>query len=154
MYLNNEIAQNLESGKNSFLIFPKIKNKWLNTKNFPHNFYLKRLIFNHIILVTFPPVVFFTFFFYTDNGSLLTILTFLLLTFKERSLSSCLFGIIALFFRQTSLIWIFFATCISILYQKSRLGQTIRTVDKDLLATGLNPFLRYNWDQVGSNIHS
>jgi len=101
-----------------------------------------------LIQVTFPPVVFFTFFFYTDNGSLLTILTFLLLTFKERLLSSCLFGIIALFFRQTSLIWIFFATCISILYQKSRLGQTIRTVDKELLATGLYPFVRYNWDQV------
>ena len=98
--------------------------------------------------VTFPPVVFFTFFYYTDNGSLLTILAFLLLIFKEKTFSSCLFAIAALFFRQTSLIWIFFTTCISILYQNSRLGETIRTVDKELLTIGLNPFVRYNWDQV------
>ena len=80
---------------------------------------------------TFPLLVFFSFFYYTDSGSLGMVLLYLISTFRHSPFFSIIFAISALFFRQTNIIWIFFASTISILYQKNQLGKVVRNVDKE-----------------------
>jgi len=97
--------------------------------------------------------VFFSLFYYTDNGSLLSVLLYLQLNLLEASLLVTFpVGFISLLFRQTNIIWLLYSTAISILYRDDELGEFIRSVDKQLvlLSDNFRPFSRYFWDNIAS----
>ena len=103
--------------------------------------------------LTFPMFVFFSLFYYTDNGSLLSVLLYLQLNLLEASvLVTAPVGLIALLFRQTNIIWLLFSVAISILYRDDDLGEFIRSTDKQLvlLSDNFRPFTRYFWDNITS----
>lgn len=54
----------------------------------------------------------------------------------------------SLFFRQTNIIWIFFCSTVSLLYQKTTLSERIRTMDKEILAIKIEPHRRYFYDEL------
>ena len=61
----------------------------------------------------------------------------------------------SLFFRQTNIIWIFFCSTVSLLYQKTKLSERIRTMDKEILSVKIEPHRRYFYDEliaVGSHL--
>ena len=106
-----------------------------------------------IMHLTFPMFVFFSLFYYTDNGSLLSVLLYLQLNLLEASLLvTAPVGFISLLFRQTNIIWLLYSTAISILYRDDELGEFIRSTDKQLvlLSDNFRPFTRYFWDNITS----
>ena len=106
-----------------------------------------------IMHLTFPMFVFFSLFYYTDNGSLLSVLLYLQLNLLEASLLVTVpVGFISLLFRQTNIIWLLYSTAISILYRDDELGEFIRSADKQLvlLSDNFRPFTRYFWDNITS----
>ena len=61
-----------------------------------------------IMHLTFPMFVFFSLFYYTDNGSLLSVILYLQLNLLEASLLVTVpVGFISLLFRQTNIIWLY-----------------------------------------------
>ena len=106
-----------------------------------------------IMHLTFPMFVFFSLFYYTDNGSLLSVILYLQLNLLEASLLVTVpVGFISLLFRQTNIIWLLYSTAISILYRDDELGEFIRSADKQLvlLSDNFRPFSRYCWDNITS----
>jgi len=100
-------------------------------------------------LLSYPLLLFFGCFYYTDNISLLVVLCYLLLQIREAQPMSLTVGIVALFCRQTNIVWLFFASAIAVLYQDSGLGSAIRTLDKQLGEIQF-PRCRYHIDQISS----
>ena len=106
-----------------------------------------------IMHLTFPMFVFFSLFYYTDNGSLLSVILYLQLNLLEASLLVTVpVGFISLLFRQTNIIWLLYSTAISILYRDDEFGEFIRSADKQLvlLSDNFRPFTRYFWDNITS----
>ena len=68
--------------------------------------------------------------------------------FHDQTCISIIFGIVSLFFRQTNIVWIFFSSMIAILYQKTKLGEIIRTMDKEILDIQILPTKRYFYDEI------
>ena len=60
------------------------------------------------MLSFFPLLYFFTFLYYTDPGSTFFVLLMYLYHLHDNTLISCLMGIVAIFFRQTNIIWVAF----------------------------------------------
>merc|ERR1711953_1449527 len=92
----------------------------------------------------------FSMFYYTDNGSIVSVLLYLLFQIFEAHLASIAVGLVSLCFRQTNIIWLFFSSSIAILYQESDLGDYIRGLDKMILNLSIQPYCRYFWDSVCS----
>lgn len=67
------------------------------------------LLMSSLSLATFPLLFFFNFLFYTDPGSLFFVLLMYLHHLNGQEWLASLFGTISLFFRQTNIIWLFFA---------------------------------------------
>uniref|UniRef100_A0A2C9JD25 Dol-P-Glc:Glc(2)Man(9)GlcNAc(2)-PP-Dol alpha-1,2-glucosyltransferase n=2 Tax=Biomphalaria glabrata TaxID=6526 RepID=A0A2C9JD25_BIOGL len=68
----------------------------------------KQLLINTIVLFLFPVLYFFSWLYYTDPGS--TFFTLLMYTLCLHNFHKCssLFGIIAILFRQTNVVWVLF----------------------------------------------
>jgi alpha-1,2-glucosyltransferase len=76
-----------------------------------------------LTIVSFPLFIFFSLFYYTDCGSLV-ILTLLLFTlFKKRLFNAAILTLIALIWRQTNIVWIFFSTTVALLYANQTISQ-------------------------------
>lgn len=70
---------------------------------------------NAMVLSTFPLLYFFSFIYYTDVGSTFFILLCYYNSLNGKQFSSSFFGIIAVLFRQTNIIWVGFCAAINIL---------------------------------------
>lgn len=79
------------------------------------NLDLTRIVLNSISIVTIPPLFFFYSLYYTDSGSLLFTLLVYYFSLSERHLLASIFGLIAVTFRQTNIVWVFYAACLTIL---------------------------------------
>jgi len=69
--------------------------------------------FTAFTLCHFPILHFFTFFYYTDTGSVFLVLLMYLLSLQERHVSASLIGYIAIMFRQTNVVWVFFTAMVA-----------------------------------------
>jgi len=103
-----------------------------------------------LFMLSYPMLLFFSCFYYTDTISLLLVLCYLLLQIREAQLVSTSLGLMALCCRQTNIVWLFFAASVAILYQDTPLGRAIRTLDKQLGECTLFPRCRYQLDQLSS----
>ncbi|KAI3724173.1 hypothetical protein L2E82_35941 [Cichorium intybus] len=68
-----------------------------------------------VILALYPLHWFFTFLYYTDVASLTVVLAMYLMCLKKNYMSSALLGAVAIFIRQTNIIWMLFVACTGIL---------------------------------------
>ena len=68
-----------------------------------------------LTLSLFPPLYFFSFFYYTDQGSTFFVLTAMLAARNACHVSSALLLMISLFFRQTNVIWVVFTAVCTVL---------------------------------------
>ncbi|XP_052177047.1 dol-P-Glc:Glc(2)Man(9)GlcNAc(2)-PP-Dol alpha-1,2-glucosyltransferase isoform X1 [Diospyros lotus] len=66
---------------------------------------------NAIVLALYPLHWFFTFLYYTDVASLTAVLAMYLACLKKNYLFSALLGLLAVFVRQTNIIWVLFVAC-------------------------------------------
>ncbi|XP_008447877.2 dol-P-Glc:Glc(2)Man(9)GlcNAc(2)-PP-Dol alpha-1,2-glucosyltransferase isoform X1 [Cucumis melo] len=71
----------------------------------------KRAMIYAVILALYPLHWFFTFLYYTDVASLTAVLAMYLACLKKNYWLSALFGIFAVFIRQTNVIWMLFVAC-------------------------------------------
>lgn len=76
---------------------------------------LAKILLTSIAIITLPPLFFFNSLYYTDAGSLLFTLVAYLFSINEHHLLSSLSGLIAISFRQTNIVWIFYIACIVII---------------------------------------
>lgn len=58
-------------------------------------------------IILFPPFFFYTFLYYTDVGSMFTILLVQWSAFKGHHLLAAMAGFASLWFRQTNIVWLF-----------------------------------------------
>ena len=66
-----------------------------------------------LAMATFPVLYFFTFLYYTDAGSTFFILYSYVLSLQRRHCMSAAVGTVAVFFRQTNIVWVmFFCLCV------------------------------------------
>ena len=72
------------------------------------NFNSGKALFNALVLSIFPVLYFFSFLYYTDPGSTFFVLTMYLISLYEWHLFAALIGIVAIFFRQTNVVWVVF----------------------------------------------
>ena len=68
-----------------------------------------RHLLNACVLATFPVLYFFSWLYYTDPGATLFTLLLYSLTLDRRYFLASLAGVAAILFRQTNVIWVFFA---------------------------------------------
>ena len=76
-----------------------------------------------LTLSLFPPLYFFTFLYYTDQGSTFFVLSALLAAKQSKHFISAILFAISIFFRQTNIIWLCFAAACSLL---TRVDKRIR----------------------------
>ncbi|KAI2795616.1 glucosyltransferase [Blomia tropicalis] len=91
----------------------------LNEINYRKNDSKSSLIFNVISICLLPPLYFFTFLYYTDPGSMFTILLTQSYAVEGRHEMAALSGFVSLWFRQTNIVWIFLLAglcCLSIVF--------------------------------------
>lgn len=69
--------------------------------------------FTAFTLCHFPLLHFFTFFYYTDTGSTFMILLMYLLSLHEYHVTASFIGYVAVLFRQTNIVWVFFAAMVA-----------------------------------------
>ena len=77
-----------------------------------------------LTLSQFPPLYFFSFLYYTDQGSTLFVLSALLAARQSRHNLSAMLFLVSLLFRQTNVIWVCFAAACTLL---SRVESRIRS---------------------------
>eukprot|EP00268_Persea_americana_P018828 TRINITY_DN19626_c0_g1_i5.p1 TRINITY_DN19626_c0_g1~~TRINITY_DN19626_c0_g1_i5.p1 ORF type:complete len:512 (+),score=41.58 TRINITY_DN19626_c0_g1_i5:227-1762(+) len=75
-----------------------------------------------VILAMFPIHWFFTFLYYTDVASLTVVLAMYLACLKQHYWLSALLGGLAIFIRQTNVVWMLFVACIGAINYKSVLN--------------------------------
>ncbi|PSR98278.1 Dol-P-Glc:Glc(2)Man(9)GlcNAc(2)-PP-Dol alpha-1,2-glucosyltransferase [Actinidia chinensis var. chinensis] len=68
-----------------------------------------------VVLALYPLHWFFTFLYYTDVASLTAVLAMYLVSLKKNYLFSALLGSLAVFIRQTNIIWVLFVACIGVI---------------------------------------
>lgn len=73
---------------------------------------LAKILLTSIALIILPPLFFFNSLYYTDAGSLLFTLTAYLLSVNDHHILSSLSGLVAISFRQTNVVWVFYIACI------------------------------------------
>lgn len=73
---------------------------------------LAKILLTSVAIITLPPLFFFNSLYYTDAGSLLFTLLSYLLAVNDHHLLSSFFGLIAILFRQTNIVWLFYTACI------------------------------------------
>uniref|UniRef100_A0A7M5XGN3 Dol-P-Glc:Glc(2)Man(9)GlcNAc(2)-PP-Dol alpha-1,2-glucosyltransferase n=2 Tax=Clytia hemisphaerica TaxID=252671 RepID=A0A7M5XGN3_9CNID len=76
-----------------------------------------------LVVVHFPLLYFFTFLYYTDVGSTLFVLMAYYWSMKNRHWLSASFGVIAIFFRQTNIVWVGFCCICALLNHLRRNGK-------------------------------
>lgn len=69
--------------------------------------------FTAFTLCHFPLLHFFTFFYYTDPGSTFLVLLMYLLSLHEYHVTASFIGYVAVLFRQTNIVWVFFAAMVA-----------------------------------------
>jgi len=69
--------------------------------------------FTAFALCHFPVLHFFTFFYYTDPGSTFMVLLMYLLSLHESHVMAALVGHVAVIFRQTNIVWVFFTAMVA-----------------------------------------
>lgn len=99
-------------------------------------------ILSSLNLGLFPLSYFFTFLYYTDSGALFFILIMYLFHLMKNDGTAALFGLLAVLFRQTSIVWIFF---VAVLQSINVLNYWIRreTSVKQEHLHSLIPFIKY-----------
>ncbi|XP_076369992.1 alpha-1,2-glucosyltransferase Alg10 [Tachypleus tridentatus] len=75
-----------------------------------------KLLLSCLNLSIFPLTYFFVFLYYTDVGNLFFFLLMYTFHLQGQDLLAALFGVMAVFFRQTSIIWVFFMAAESSVY--------------------------------------
>lgn len=75
----------------------------------------RKATFMALIMSLYPLHWFFTFLYYTDVASLTAVLAMYLTCLKRRYVLSALFGTLAVFIRQTNVVWMLFVACSGIL---------------------------------------
>ncbi|KAB1224100.1 Dol-P-Glc:Glc(2)Man(9)GlcNAc(2)-PP-Dol alpha-1,2-glucosyltransferase [Morella rubra] len=68
-----------------------------------------------VVLALYPLHWFFTFLYYTDVAALTTVLAMYLASLKKRYWLSALLGALAVFIRQTNIIWMLFVACTGVI---------------------------------------
>ncbi|EOA20450.1 hypothetical protein CARUB_v10000761mg [Capsella rubella] len=71
----------------------------------------RKATFMAVVMSLYPLHWFFTFLYYTDVASLTAVLAMYLACLKKRYMLSALFGTLAVFFRQTNVVWMLFVAC-------------------------------------------
>ncbi|CAL9228888.1 unnamed protein product [Arabidopsis halleri] len=71
----------------------------------------RKATFMALVMSLYPLHWFFTFLYYTDVASLTAVLAMYLACLKRRYMLSALFGILAVFIRQTNVVWMLFVAC-------------------------------------------
>lgn len=69
--------------------------------------------FTAFTLSHFPILHFFTFFYYTDTGSTFLVLLMYLLSLHEFHVTAAFIGYVAVLFRQTNIVWVFFTAMVA-----------------------------------------
>lgn len=69
--------------------------------------------FTAFTLCHFPILHFFTFFYYTDTGSTFMVLLMYLLSLHESHVMAAFIGYVAVIFRQTNIVWVFFTALVA-----------------------------------------
>ncbi|CAD5330590.1 unnamed protein product [Arabidopsis thaliana] len=75
----------------------------------------RKATFMALVMSLYPLHWFFTFLYYTDVASLTAVLAMYLTCLKRRYVLSALFGTLAVFIRQTNVVWMLFVACSGIL---------------------------------------
>ncbi|XP_065878678.1 dol-P-Glc:Glc(2)Man(9)GlcNAc(2)-PP-Dol alpha-1,2-glucosyltransferase isoform X2 [Euphorbia lathyris] len=75
----------------------------------------RKAAFISVILALYPLHWFFTFLYYTDIASLTAVLAMYLASLKKKYYLSALIGVIAVFIRQTNIIWMLFIACTGVI---------------------------------------
>ena len=87
-----------------------------NKTEISHDIDLEKKSFaNAVVLSTFPLLYFFTFLYYTDQGSTFMVLLMYWFSLQENHLTAALTGTVAVIFRQTNIIWVAFVAGNSLL---------------------------------------
>ncbi|XP_010490692.1 PREDICTED: dol-P-Glc:Glc(2)Man(9)GlcNAc(2)-PP-Dol alpha-1,2-glucosyltransferase-like [Camelina sativa] len=71
----------------------------------------RKVTFMAVVMSFYPLHWFFTFLYYTDVASLTAVLAMYLACLKKRYMLSALFGTLAVFIRQTNVVWMLFVAC-------------------------------------------
>ncbi|XP_052284398.1 dol-P-Glc:Glc(2)Man(9)GlcNAc(2)-PP-Dol alpha-1,2-glucosyltransferase-like [Dreissena polymorpha] len=71
-----------------------------------------KVVLSTLALSSFPVLYFFTFLYYTDAGSIFMVLLMYLFNLRGNHLTAAAFGLGAILFRQTNVIWVVFVTCL------------------------------------------
>lgn len=90
---------------------------------------LAKILLNAIAMLILPPFFFFNSLYYTDAGSVLFTLLVYLAHLNDRHMLAALFGVVAVFFRQTNIVWIFFVACLTILQTMDEYNQQQQVED-------------------------
>ncbi|XP_057302444.1 dol-P-Glc:Glc(2)Man(9)GlcNAc(2)-PP-Dol alpha-1,2-glucosyltransferase-like [Hydractinia symbiolongicarpus] len=102
-----------------------------------------KILITSVVLTTFPLLFFFTFLYYTDVGSTFFVLFSYYFTLTNAHMLSAFTGVLAVFFRQTNIVWVGFNMATGILIylrrkrliqEKSNLFQSIFDAVKGILA--------------------
>lgn len=76
---------------------------------------LLKILLTSISITLLPPLFFFNSLYYTDAGSLLFTLLAFLFSLNDHHFLASIFGILSILFRQTNIVWIFYAACLVVL---------------------------------------
>ena len=96
------------SSLNSGIIFLLLRAVHPKSNNFVSSLYA-------LTLSLFPPLYFFTFLYYTDQGSTFFVLSALLAAKHSKHVISAILFAVSIFFRQTNIIWLCFAAACTLL---------------------------------------
>ncbi|XP_067127075.1 dol-P-Glc:Glc(2)Man(9)GlcNAc(2)-PP-Dol alpha-1,2-glucosyltransferase [Centruroides vittatus] len=106
-----------------------------NIKKYQH-------ILSSLNLALFPLSYFFTFLYYTDSGALFFILLMYLFHLMRSDGTAALFGLLAVLFRQTSIIWVFFVAVLQLINILTYWIRRETSAKQDHLHS-LLPFIKY-----------
>lgn len=75
---------------------------------------LAKILLTAITILLLPPLFFFNSLYYTDAGSVLFTLLVYLAHLINHHLLAATFGVVAISFRQTNIVWVFYVACLTI----------------------------------------
>lgn len=92
-----------------------LRRRLAHTLELSSKYDLAKILLTAITILMLPPFFFFNSLYYTDAGSVLFTLLVYLTHLIDHHVLAASFGIVAVCFRQTNIVWIFYVACLTIM---------------------------------------